>query len=103
MEYWEKEYLEKLDREKTGGYRANQYQRYYSDKTSFLKTLLKTCARLIRFTLICIIFGVLFSLNNMDYVLLTGLSWLWLLGSAGIAIHFVYFIIRCIVEDNLRL
>lgn len=71
-------------------------RRYYADKVSFFKTIFRTLRRLL-FTWF-LSFVLLFIPSLRAYAAV-----LFLFGSLGIIIHAIYFLIRCGLEDNLRL
>ena len=79
-----------------------QSGRYYADKVCFSKILLRYVFRLLRMFLFYIAFALLFTFSN-NYSVALFLTYVWLLGSIGVIFHFIYFIIRCYKEDNLRI
>ncbi len=84
--------------------RENMYaKRYYADKVSFFKTLLRTSFRLLRLFFIAVFFGLLIYFGNGNENILTLITLAWFVISIGIILHFIYFTIRCFLEGNLRL
>lgn len=78
------------------------YEKYYADKVSFLKTLLKTIRRMIVLFFWYIVMAIPLASNDNESTL-AGITMLWLIGNLGLFINFIYFIFRCFKENNLRL
>lgn len=71
--------------------------RYYSDKVSFLREFLKTLCRLIALWLICIVIAMISKSFQSIF------AYAVILGTLAIAFYFMYYVIRCAREKNLRL
>ena len=80
-----------------------KYEKYYADKVSFFKSLLKMIRRLIVIFLIYMFFGVGLTTTDGNESLVNTITLIWFFGSTGLFIHFIYYIIRCLMDDNLRL
>ena len=80
--------------------RKQKPQRYYSEKVSFFRTVLKTVKRLI----ILLALAVLaVGLTQDKPEVQTTIAAVYALGSLGVVLYSIYFIIRCLIEGNLRL
>ena len=71
--------------------------RYYSDKVSFLRKLLKTLCRFIALWLVCTVIAIISKSFQSIF------AYVVILGTLAIAFHFMYYVIRCAREKNLRL
>ena len=75
-------------------------QRYYSEKVSFVKTVLQMIKRLaVTFIVMLMLVVLLQNSENMQVIIIVA----WLLISIGIILYAVYYLIRCFCEGNLRL
>ena len=91
-----------VERENAGfSFRKQPRQmRYYSEKVSFFRTVLKTIKRLIALLVIMVL---LFALTSDKPEVQYHLTIVYILASLGVIVHAVYFILRCLFEGNLRL
>lgn len=71
--------------------------RYYSDKVSFFKELLKTMCRLIALWLVCIVVAMFNKAFQPIF------AYVVIFGTIAIVIYFVYYVIQCAKEKNLRM
>ncbi len=75
-------------------------QRYYADKVSFVGTVWRMIRRLLAmFCITLCLFGMLYNKPDALDVLIA----IYLLASAGVVLHGVYYLLRCLFEGNLRL
>ena len=74
--------------------------RYYSEKISFFRTLLKTIRRLLSLMLVTVLLVGLTEDNPETQMIITQI---YVVASLGVIIYAVYYILRCLFEKNLRL
>ena len=91
-----------VERENVGfSFRKKSSQmRYYSEKVSFFRTVLKTIRRLVSLLVITVL---LFALTSDKPEVQYNLTIVYVLVSLGVIVHAIYFILRCLFEGNLRL
>lgn len=74
--------------------------RYYSEKVSFFKTMLKTIRRLVALLVVTVLLvGLTMDKPETQMVI----TQIYVVASLGVIIFEVYYILRCLFEKNLRL
>lgn len=82
--------------------KSSKNKSLYAEKVSFFGALFRAIKRLIALFFIYILVISLSNLQGTENIAIV-ITGIWCVATLGIVLHFIYFIIRCIIDHNLRL